>query len=297
MNKEFVTLYRPKRLQSFFHSQRKKLLRFLLKQLTKRNEYPQFWINPKDIISREIALNGYYEKELLYGMQALVKTNTSDQIALDVGANIGNHTIFFSKLFKQVIAFEPAEENCYLLKANLYLNSIKNVKLVEKGLGNESAVLPFFGEDSGNSGAHGFGFDIVDANSGVRSVREVEVVRGDDELETLGITDRVALLKVDIEGFEPLALAGLEKTIKKSEPLICWEAFSHPVANVTVELLRGYEYEYFYHMTTRATNNDLANKIINSMGKSTYLIPLTECPILDGMNVASTKPITGLSLR
>jgi FkbM family methyltransferase len=289
MDKEFVTLYRPKRLQAFFYNQRKTLLRLLLKHLAKRSEYPKFWINPNDVISKEIALNGYYEKELLYGMQALAVDKSG--IALDVGANIGNHTIFFSKLFEQVIAFEPAEENCCLLKANLYLNSIKNVKLIEKGLGAESAILPFFGEDAGNSGAHGFGFNLVDVNTGERAIRQVEVVRGDDELEHLGINDQVAIIKVDIEGFEPQALVGLERTIKKSKPLIFWEAFSHPVANVTVELLRGYGYEYFYHMTTSSTNNRLANKIINSLGKSAYLVPLEGCSILDGMNVASTKTL------
>jgi hypothetical protein len=65
---------------------------------------------PYDSIGQAIILNGFYERELLQGMCSLVLDKNS--IALDVGANIGNHSLFFSNNFDSVISFEPMASNC-----------------------------------------------------------------------------------------------------------------------------------------------------------------------------------------
>jgi hypothetical protein len=62
-----------------------------------KNAPCNFWTMPYDSICQAIILNGFYERELLEGMCALVKDKNG--IALDIGANIGNHSLFFSKHF------------------------------------------------------------------------------------------------------------------------------------------------------------------------------------------------------
>src|SRR5690606_21717953 len=56
---------------------------------------------------------------------------------VDVGANIGNHTLFFAKVMGQrVYSFEPFPENLRLLKKNIALNGLeKLVRVVGKAAG------------------------------------------------------------------------------------------------------------------------------------------------------------------
>ena len=99
-------IYRPPPIRSLWSNlYRNLVLKQCLKLLRKRGSYPSFWTMPHDVICREILLNGYYERELLIAMASIVKNRTGT--VLDVGANMGNHTIFFSRFFKRVISFEP----------------------------------------------------------------------------------------------------------------------------------------------------------------------------------------------
>jgi hypothetical protein len=103
---------------------------------------------------------------------------------------------------------------------------------------------------------------------------EMEVARGDDEMARLSVDCEIAIIKIDVEGFEPYVLQGFKHTIMKHGPIIFWEAFTHETANPSVEILKAMGYKHFYHMTTNRYASKLANKLSNSFGKSTYLIPL-----------------------
>ncbi len=124
------------------------ILKPALKLLNRNQKATQchFWTMPYDSICQLIILNGFYERELLQGMCALVKDKNG--IALDIGANIGNHSLFFSKQFDAVISFEPVPNNYLLLKANLFLNQTQNITLIEKALSNANTKM---GIDKGNS--------------------------------------------------------------------------------------------------------------------------------------------------
>lgn len=286
--KTLITIYRPNRYAGFVANWKKKFIHFCVKQLKDRGEYPKFWVMPYDPICREILESGFYEKELLLAMQYLAKDKNG--IAVDVGANIGNHTIFFSRIFPRVIAFEPVPRNCWILKANLHLNRISNVTLVEKGLGAREEFLLLVNDDPENTN-DGFNLEPIDSSQALGNAYQIAVVRGDYELEALGVSGGIAIIKIDVEGFEPQVLQGLEKTILKHRPIIFWEAFTHETANTSVEILQAMGYRYFYHITTNKFDNRLANKLSNAFGKAAYLIPLDECKNLDGMNVAMMNAV------
>lgn len=133
-------IHRVHSFSAFLSNQKKKLLRLCIKFLKNRDGLPKFWVIFSDPICRDLLVNGYYERELLDGMQLLARNRKG--IAIDAGANIGNHTVYFSQTFPRVVSFEPGPANCLILKANLYLNRIRNVTLVEKALGaQETTVL------------------------------------------------------------------------------------------------------------------------------------------------------------
>lgn len=278
-----VKLTQEKPLRAFWQNQyRNLLLKPAFKLLRNRGDLPSFWTMPHDTICREILTHGFYERELLTGMVALVKENGT---ALDIGANIGNHTVFFSRHFERVLSFEPVPSNCLILRANLHLNSIKNVTLVEKGLGRKATKLSIYHDDPQNTNN-----GLIEASDPTGSGL-IEVARGDEELQHHGIDGKIVMMKIDVEGAEPGVILGLEQTIKHHRPLIYWEAFTEETVNQSKSILEAYGYEHFYHLSTNKHRKRLLNKIQNAFGKAVYLKPLNECESFDGMNVASPRPL------
>lgn len=121
-----------------------------LRKIHKKNRlknYPQLACVPSDYIGQSIVLNGLYEEEFLISFETIFRHLLEKfklQTFIDVGANIGNHALFFSQYFKEIIAFEPNPTALKLLDINVFLNQTKNIRIVPVGLSNNSGTLPFF---------------------------------------------------------------------------------------------------------------------------------------------------------
>ena len=230
-----------------------------------------------------MILNGFYEIELLNGMCEIAKNPNG--IALDIGANIGNHSIFFSRKFKAVIAVEPVPSNCLILKSNLHLNNINNVTLIEKGLLNKNSKMALDNVDPKNTNN-----GISEIKSGV-SQALIDVVIGDEELQSMNLKEKIQLIKIDVEGRESLVIEGLKKTIEKDMPIIFWEAFTKKDVDEAQSLLKIMGYKNFYHLTPNRFAIPFLNKLWKSFSKAAYLVPLEFCKRLDGLNVASKESL------
>jgi len=262
---------------------------FVLKpalKLFRPRSTPAFWTMPYDTICREILLNGFYEKDLLKGMCALVKDKQTT--VLDVGANIGNHSIYFSQNFKNVVAFEPVQRNCWIFKANLHLNRISNVDLIEVALSNSNGELVC---------AH---YDANDTNMVLHKSNEapllgsdiVQASVGDEQLAQREESTPISLIKIDVEGHEPEVIQGLRSTIMEHKPLIVWEAFTRDSVSESRVLLEAMGYKYFYHLTTRRYGIKWFDKLVNAFERAVYVVPLDLCETYDGMNIASPDKIS-----
>ena len=107
--------------------------------------------------------------------QYFKKYSNKNKIALDIGANIGTHTVYLSEYFKEVHGFEPQRKVFNLLKANVEINNCHNVKLHNFGLGvkNEVIQMQKFDENSDfNQG--GVGIDLKE-NRGEPKGEEIYV--------------------------------------------------------------------------------------------------------------------------
>ena len=84
-------------------------------------KYPNLAIFAFDRIGADISIHGIYEKEILERLKGCIfnKIDTQNSVCLDIGANIGNHTLYFAQFFKQVYSFEPHPEIFELLKFNV----------------------------------------------------------------------------------------------------------------------------------------------------------------------------------
>lgn len=138
--------------------------------------------------------------------------------AVDVGAYIGTHSVFFGAVIglNPVISFEPNARVLEALKHNLAANGILGrATVIHKALGSEDgyAQLSHGREDNMGTAA------IV---RGGKDSSSVEVATLDGELRRRSI-DRVALIKIDVEGYEIPVLDGALEALRKFRPLLCIE--------------------------------------------------------------------------
>jgi len=115
----------------------------------------------------------------------------------DVGANVGYYTERFSKLARQVVAFEPVGENYRQIQSK----QLANVECVQTALGDTTGEMPMFVWEQLSSLA-------VAPHPGV-PVQTVKVARGDD-LSTL---PHPTVVKIDVEGFEGEVIRGMREVL------------------------------------------------------------------------------------
>jgi FkbM family methyltransferase len=142
---------------------------------------------------------------MLFASQHIKPTDT----VLDVGANRGEFSLFASTLARQVIAFEPNPKMVSVLQRDIARNSVTNIRVEPFGLGNENSSAALY-VPKHNSGEASF------CDNGGEQVT-AKIRRGDD----LGLAPN--FIKIDVEGFEPLVLDGLRKTIATHRPVIVTE--------------------------------------------------------------------------
>ncbi|GEM_PF-1463128 len=197
-----------------------------------RDNIVKFYLpNLKDYLQKKIHdTHTFYEEMMLEDIRNRVK-DTSEII--DIGANIGNHTIFFSSICQcKVHAFEPQKNVFNLLKKNVQLNKQENkVELYNIALGEK--------EEKGD-------IKIVDKNNLGSS--EVEYnINGEVIIKTLdsfiSLFKNIAVIKIDVEGMELSVLKGAVKTIKKFKPLLYIETKTQEEFEFIENLLSPLGYE------------------------------------------------------
>lgn len=193
-----------------------------------------------DDVSSQINAHGVYERqemETFFAWIAAVRPEAFRQsTALDLGANIGNHSLYFSDYFKEVHAFEPNARTFKVLALNAEL--VANVHCHQVGLSDRAGIAHFKVNPS-NLGASRI---VTTRESGTS---EVSLVTLDSVV--LGMTG-IRLIKVDVEGHDYAALVGAKETIATNKPVILFEQLAEDAVSgesATVALLRSYGYEKF----------------------------------------------------
>jgi len=170
-----------------------------------------------DADSLDLIANGIFEPEETESIMSLVKPG--DRF-LDVGANVGYYTVLVAERVGstgQVFAIEPNDTNFEILDANTRVWQREGrVRLYRNALSDEAGLSNLFLSQY-NGGMHRMYSSVVCTEETV----PVSVVRG-DELQ-LGSLD---FIKIDIEGFEPLALRGLQETLRCSSRVKILSEFS-----------------------------------------------------------------------
>lgn len=202
-------------------------------------------VSEGDHIYQYIAETGnFYEIDLLNYLHTLkpsICTSPDKNIVLDVGANIGNHSVFLCAFVADhLIAIEPNPEVLPQLRRNLSSN-VSNYSLYECAVGEVagrgSMMIP---ENMGNN----IGAAQVDLQSQGNDI-EVSTVDAvfSDWKNNQQSSVNVALMKIDVEGMEPKVLQGAKNTIAEFKPHIIVEAPSKQEFNQIYDFLRPFGYK------------------------------------------------------
>lgn len=192
-----------------------------------------------DYIQQRILTEGtYYESANLNYIckewnNGVISQDIKDGCIIDIGANIGNHTLycFFECGIKKAICFEPVESTYKILKRNMEINDIiQNVTLVKSAVGASNGTASISHYDISNIGSTQISLD----NSGT-----IPVV----SIDSMHIEDDIKLVKIDVEGFEKGVIDGSRETLAKHKPYIMIEIQPENFDHLINELSRmGYKY-------------------------------------------------------
>ena len=171
-------------------------------------------------------------------------------VVIEVGANIGAHTLYLSKLVGNgfVFAFEPQRLVFQNLCANLALNSISNVFAYQEAVSNENGTILIPECDFTKTNNFG-GINIENTKRGTL----VHKQKLDNFINKI---NSLKFLKIDVEGMEIGVINGAIELIKKFKPIIYVENDRVEYSKNLIELLWSLDYKLYWHLPKLYNENN-----------------------------------------
>lgn len=166
------------------------------------------WFDGADtLLIQWVRSQGVWEADV---MKLLGRTLRPGGVFVDVGANVGFHTVLAAQLVGEtgrVFAVEPAPWTLQLLRANVWRSGV-DVTVLPVAASTDRGTVRLALEPEHRSGAH--------LTESAEGVVEVEAVPLDELLPDVAAD----VIKVDVEGAEPLVLRGAARLIDRSPQLV-----------------------------------------------------------------------------
>ena len=159
---------------------------------------------------------GYHEVEYYKQLLSL------GDVVVDAGAHIGTVAVPLAQTVGstgKVFAVEAYTYISYILSANIVLNNLHNVRVINAVAANNSTVLYFQYEELFERVANDFAG--MQLSPDTTSLPVPSIAIDDMSLE------RLNFLKIDVEGMEPDVLQGAKKTIERCRPWLSIEINWH----------------------------------------------------------------------
>ena len=196
-----------------------------------------------DHIQNVLRSGTFYE---LQELELIAELVDRPRRILDVGANIGNHSVYFAHRFdpELTIPVEPNPRVVPLLRENLGLNWHQSFDLSLVGYGlsdKESSGRSVLKSEANLGGAR-----LIEDDQGA-----VPIVTGDQAFEGMSFD----LIKIDVEGMENRVIDGLAKTLGRSEALVFVEVLLNNIDQTIAQMVRlGYVYREAFQRYGRCIN-------------------------------------------
>lgn len=207
-------------------------------------------------VGAQIMENGCYdprEVDVLKSLLICRKEHFGDGVvALDIGANIGVHSVEWAKLMKgwgNVLAIEAQERIFYALCGNLALQNCLNARAILGAVAAEVGEISFPEPDYSQPASFG-SFELRPRVGGEFIGQPLDYGKPTVTVRTLSLDSlklsRVDLIKLDVEGMEAEALLGAAETISRCKPLLFVEIIKSDKKELAA-YLKGFGYKCLPH--------------------------------------------------
>lgn len=188
--------------------------------------------NAEDVTIFSALKGGTWEPHVVAAMERVVRP---DSVCLDIGANIGALTVILARLAPagRVYGFELSLVTSQMLARNVRDNHLSNVTVIHAAVGETEGEVAVHRIDTHLGFAH-----VVTAQD---VHQEIVPAISIDEFRRVWNVARVDFIKLDVEGEEVAALAGMRRTIRECRPVMIVEY--NPV---TLEAFHGYPKRYLW---------------------------------------------------
>jgi FkbM family methyltransferase len=205
-------------------------------------------------VGHELLETGEYVQPELDGLGQLLSWCAPDPVILDIGANIGVHTLFFAELAGprgRVHAFEAQRIVFQTLMGNLALNSIENVHGYCTALGGAPGTLKLPPVDYSKPWNFG-GMGLRNESPSPQFAHGTQERALADRNESIPIITldslelkRVDFIKLDVEDMEEEVLRGAKRTLDICRPLMQVEWLARDQGRLPAYLLDHLDYRLF----------------------------------------------------
>lgn len=190
-----------------------------------------FIINKNDLgVGWQLSEYGTYdpaELDAVRGIMTILRSSAPNLVALDIGANIGVHSVVLSSEVGEmgsVYAFEAQRIIFNMLAGNVALNSLSNVFCFHNAVSDTSDFIdiPIF--DYGKPMSFG---SVEFGGQQKEYIGQLPIEGSSDKVLGVVIDEmnfsQINFMKIDVEGMEIKVLKGAEKSISKFRPFILIE--------------------------------------------------------------------------
>ena len=179
----------------------------------------------KDVwLSQQIHYNGIWERNVVEKWISYVQMY-KDCFVLDIGANIGQYTMFAAKIGRDVVSVEPFDENIFRIQKAAQLENLQNkitmIKNVITDKPNELRMLSRNPDHLDNIASFKIKLNDNDISRNKTSFSKyeqkflAETIIFDDLIDYIPSKYKCSVIKIDIEGLEPYAFRYSSKFFKK----------------------------------------------------------------------------------
>jgi FkbM family methyltransferase len=232
-----------------------------------------FFANDIGAVSQSLQTYGEWAENELGFLKTLIPQGAT---VVDVGAYIGTHTLAFAHFVGpdgRVISIEPQDESFTLLKKNVAANRLTNIQLEHAAAADHVAALytsPIHIAEKESFGSAALSrFDVSPLGiSAERNQQREELISVKMlTIDSLELSSCV-LMKIDVEGFEDLVIAGAEQTIKRLSPVIYAECNSVANGMKTFEIMHKFGYAVRMHLVDAFNQDNFLGVAKNIFGSA-----------------------------
>ena len=202
-------------------------------------------------VGRSLDLYGEWAEGAVSLFQSLVHLGNT---VVEVGTDIGAHTIFFAKtvgLQGKVIAIEPLRMPFQMLCANLALNSITNTHSYQTALGETAGFVPLSAIAKPTATPA-----FPTASSASKEQMQVATLDSFD-------IDQCRLLKLDVASMTLAVLQGATQTLHRCQPALY---LVEPLDPAIIEYLSSLDYDLYWHRPPLYSSNNFTQTSRNVFG-------------------------------